>query len=164
MQDLNIKQLTLGMRVAEEKTYPKTSSWKLSSRQLLLGAVTTASATKRSAPNSTSTMAALMSSAAKSSKKSVQTRTKLVTADAKKVKSDAELGDLIEEKHEVTGFGVAAQTAKQVVLQRLREAEREVVLEELKTKSAPSSTVRSNVSSHAWCGSNSAKPSVSSAK
>jgi len=49
--------------------------------------------------------------------------------DAKKVKKDAELGDFIEEKTEqATTFGrVAAQTAKQVVLQRLREAEREVV-------------------------------------
>lgn len=55
--------------------------------------------------------------------------------DAKKVKKDAELGDIIEESHEVTSFGrVAAQTAKQVVLQRLREAEREVVLEEYEDK------------------------------
>lgn len=55
--------------------------------------------------------------------------------DAKKVKKDAEIGDIIEEKHEVTTFGrVAAQTAKQVVLQRLREAEREVVLTEFEDK------------------------------
>lgn len=55
--------------------------------------------------------------------------------DAKKIKKDAVLGDVIEEKHEVTSFGrVAAQTAKQVVLQRLREAEREVVLEEYEDK------------------------------
>jgi len=55
--------------------------------------------------------------------------------DAKKVKKDAEIGDFIEEKHEVTSFGrVAAQTAKQVVLQRLREAEREVVLAEYEDK------------------------------
>ena len=55
--------------------------------------------------------------------------------DARKVKADAELGDMIEDKHEVTSFGrVAAQTAKQVVLQRLREAEREVVLEEFEDK------------------------------
>lgn len=49
--------------------------------------------------------------------------------DAQKVKKDAQLGDFIEEKSEkATTFGrVAAQTAKQVVLQRLREAEREVV-------------------------------------
>jgi len=55
--------------------------------------------------------------------------------DARKEKKDAELGDIIEEKHEVTTFGrVAAQTAKQVVLQRLREAEREVVLGEYEDK------------------------------
>lgn len=55
--------------------------------------------------------------------------------DAKKVKKDAEIGDIIEEKYQVETFGrVAAQTAKQVVLQRLREAEREVVLEEYEDK------------------------------
>jgi len=55
--------------------------------------------------------------------------------DARKVKKDAQVGDIIEEKHEVTSFGrVAAQTAKQVVLQRLREAEREVVLAEYEDK------------------------------
>jgi N utilization substance protein A len=49
--------------------------------------------------------------------------------DAKKYKPDAKLGDLVETE-EVDGstFGrIHAQTAKQVVLQRLREAEREVV-------------------------------------
>ena len=40
-----------------------------------------------------------------------------------------EIGDHIEEKHRVTNFGrVASQTAKQVVLQRLRDAERDAVL------------------------------------
>jgi len=40
-----------------------------------------------------------------------------------------ELGDIVEEKHKVESFGrVAAQTAKQVVVQRLREAERDAVL------------------------------------
>lgn len=48
--------------------------------------------------------------------------------DARKEKKDAELEDLIERSEKATTFGrVAAQTAKQVVLQRLREAEREVV-------------------------------------
>lgn len=55
--------------------------------------------------------------------------------DARKVKKDAAIGDVIEEKYEVKSFGrVAAQTAKQVVLQRLREAEREVVLAEYEDK------------------------------
>ncbi len=48
--------------------------------------------------------------------------------DAKKIKKDAEIDDVIERTEKATTFGrVAAQTAKQVVLQRLREAEREVV-------------------------------------
>ncbi len=39
------------------------------------------------------------------------------------------IGDIVEEKYEVKTFGrVAAMTAKQVVVQRLREAEREAVL------------------------------------
>jgi N utilization substance protein A len=56
--------------------------------------------------------------------------------DAKKVKPDAVIGDIIEdEQPPVATFGrVAAQTAKQVVLQRLREAEREVVLAEYEDK------------------------------
>ena len=41
----------------------------------------------------------------------------------------AKLGDMVEEKHKVTTFGrVAAMTAKQVVIQRLREAENDAVL------------------------------------
>ena len=56
-------------------------------------------------------------------------------ADAKKIKADAVIGDSIEDAHEVSSFGrVAAQNAKQVILQRLREAEREVVLGEFEDK------------------------------
>lgn len=55
--------------------------------------------------------------------------------DAKKTKKDAIIGDIIEEEFEVVSFGrVAAQTAKQVVIQRLREAERESVLAEFEDK------------------------------
>ncbi len=40
-----------------------------------------------------------------------------------------EIGEFVEEKHKVGVFGrVASQTAKQVILQRLRDAEREAVL------------------------------------
>jgi len=54
---------------------------------------------------------------------------------AKKVKSDAKIGDVISTKQSPTSFGrVAAQTAKQVILQKLREAEREVVLGEYEDK------------------------------
>ena len=42
---------------------------------------------------------------------------------------NAKLGDIVEEKFKVKSFGrVAAQTAKQVVVQRLREAENDAVL------------------------------------
>lgn len=55
--------------------------------------------------------------------------------DAKKAKKDAQIGDMIEQYVEVTSFGrVAAQTAKQVIMQRLREAEREVVMGEYEDK------------------------------
>ena len=48
---------------------------------------------------------------------------------------DAKLGDIVEEKVKVTTFGrVAAQTAKQVVVQRLREAENDAVLSAFEDK------------------------------
>lgn len=55
--------------------------------------------------------------------------------DAQVMKKNAALGDLIEVHEKVENFGrVAAQTAKQVILQRLREAEREIVMEEYEDK------------------------------
>ena len=59
----------------------------------------------------------------------------LSLADAKKAKKDAALGDFIEVKEDNKEFGrVAAQTAKQVILQRIREAERDVVFSEFSDK------------------------------
>lgn len=56
-------------------------------------------------------------------------------ADAQAMKKDAAVGDEIEVHEKVNNFGrVAAQTAKQVVLQRLREAEREIVMSEFEDK------------------------------
>jgi N utilization substance protein A len=56
-------------------------------------------------------------------------------AEAKKLKKGVKVGDVIEDSHTVTSFGrVAAQTAKQVVIHRLKEAEKEVVLEEYEDK------------------------------
>jgi N utilization substance protein A len=55
--------------------------------------------------------------------------------DASVMKKDAKIGDEIEIHQKVESFGrVAAQTAKQVILQRLRETEREAVLEEFSDK------------------------------
>lgn len=55
--------------------------------------------------------------------------------DAQKLKKDTAIGEIVEIHEKVTSFGrVAAQTAKQVILQRLREAEREIVLAEYEDK------------------------------
>ena len=55
--------------------------------------------------------------------------------DAQVMKKDAKKGDMIELHEAVKTFGrVAAQTAKQVILQRLREAEREIIMNEYEDK------------------------------
>ncbi len=59
----------------------------------------------------------------------------LSLAQAQTMKKDSQIGDMVEVHEEVKNFGrVAAQTAKQVVLQRLREAEREIVMNEYEDK------------------------------
>lgn len=55
----------------------------------------------------------------------------IALTDAVKLKKDVKIGDMIEQWVEVKTFGrVAAQTAKQVIMQRLREAERDIVMSE----------------------------------
>lgn len=56
--------------------------------------------------------------------------------DARKVKKSAKIGDIIEsELEEKRDYGrVAAQTAKQVIIQRIREAERDSMFKEYKEK------------------------------
>jgi len=60
----------------------------------------------------------------------------LTLEEARKVKSDAKVGDIIEEKLESkSDYGrVAAQTAKQVIIQKIREAERDSMYDEYKQK------------------------------
>ena len=56
-------------------------------------------------------------------------------AKAKVMRKNAKVGETIEIEQKVEDFGrVAAQTAKQVILQRLREAEREIVMAEFEDK------------------------------
>ncbi|HSW79925.1 MAG TPA: transcription termination factor NusA [Candidatus Saccharimonadales bacterium] len=56
-------------------------------------------------------------------------------ADALVRRKDVKVGDMVEMHEPVESFGrVAAQTAKQVILQRLREAEREIVMHEYEDK------------------------------
>ena len=61
--------------------------------------------------------------------------TEIGLIEARRKKPDVMLGDiLLEEVHPGHGGRIAAQTAKQVVLQRLREAEREMVFEEFSNR------------------------------
>ncbi len=65
--------------------------------------------------------------------------------DAIKIKKDVKVGDQVEIKQHVERFGrVAAQTAKQVILQKLREAEREIIFSEYEDKIG--SIVNANIS------------------
>lgn len=57
-------------------------------------------------------------------------RTEITLEDAKKLYPTVELGDVIKVETNPDDFGrIAAQTAKQVILQRIREAERDTVYE-----------------------------------
>lgn len=138
MEDLNIKQLTLAVRtIAEEKNLPE---------ETVLDVIEQAIAAAWRRDNGERDQEVRAELNTNDGTATVYVGREVVEEvgseahevsleDARKVKKDAELGDLIEHKHEVTSFGrVAAQTAKQVVLQRLREAEREVVLAEYEDK------------------------------
>ena len=63
-------------------------------------------------------------------------RTMIALSDAKKIKKSYKVGDEVITKLEVpAAFGrMAAQTAKQVIIQKLREAERDVIYNEYKEK------------------------------
>lgn len=138
MEDINIKQLTLAVRtIAEEKNLPEETVLSVIEQAI-------AAAWRRDNGERDQEVRAELNTIDGTANVFVAREVvelvgsdaiEISLEDAKKVKKDASIGDLIEEKHEVVSFGrVAAQTAKQVVLQRLREAEREVVLEEYEDK------------------------------
>ena len=61
--------------------------------------------------------------------------TEISLAQARTIKPDYEVGDVIEIEVTPANFGrIAAQTAKQVVVQRIREAERGMVISEFESK------------------------------
>jgi N utilization substance protein A len=138
MEDINIKQLTLAVRtIAEEKNLPEETV--LSVIEQAIAAAWRRDNGERDqdvrAELNTNDGTANVFVAHEVVEEVGSDTVEISLEDARKVKKDAEVGDTIEEKHEVVSFGrVAAQTAKQVVLQRLREAEREVVLEEYEDK------------------------------
>ncbi len=138
MEDLNIKQLTLAVRtIAEEKNLPEETVMEVIEQAI-------AAAWRRDNGEREQEVRAELNVNDGTAKVYVQREvvedaindaTEISLEDAQKVKKDAKLEDIIEEAHDVVAFGrVAAQTAKQVVLQRLREAEREVVLVEFEDK------------------------------
>ncbi|MBQ7352060.1 MAG: transcription termination/antitermination protein NusA [Clostridia bacterium] len=56
-------------------------------------------------------------------------------AEARLIKKSYKIGDTVQQEETPKNFGrIAAQTAKQVVMQRLREAERSKVMDEVNTK------------------------------
>lgn len=62
-------------------------------------------------------------------------QTQISLAEAQVMRKNAKVGETVEIVQPVKDFGrVAAQTAKQVILQRLREAEREIVMAEYEDK------------------------------
>ena len=68
-------------------------------------------------------------------KRTTDPRQELSLARARKMKADARLGDMIEVEYTPANAGrIAAQTAKQVMLQRLREAERDAIFGEYADK------------------------------
>lgn len=138
MEDLNIKQLLLAVRtIAEEKNLPEDTVMSVIEQAI-------AAAWRRDNGERDQDVRAELNVNEGTAKVFVRREVveevgtdliEISLEDAKKEKKDAVIGDFLEEEHEVTAFGrVAAQTAKQVVLQRLREAEREVVLEEYEDK------------------------------
>jgi N utilization substance protein A len=55
--------------------------------------------------------------------------------EARDIRPDATVGDLIEVQHDIEDFGrIAAQTAKQVIIQKVREAERDMVYRDFKDR------------------------------
>lgn len=62
-------------------------------------------------------------------------KVEMTVSDAQVMRKNAKVGETIEVQEKVEDFGrVAAQTAKQVILQRLREAERDIIMEEYEDK------------------------------
>ncbi|MDN5819173.1 MAG: transcription termination factor NusA [bacterium] len=138
MEDLNIKQLALALKtIADEKNLPEDTVLEIIEQAI-------AAAWRRDNGERDQEVRADLNT--NSGEADVYVIREIVDTvgsdayeisleDAKKQNPEAELGGTVEEKHTVTSFGrVAAQTAKQVVLQRLREAEREVVLGEYEDK------------------------------
>lgn len=138
MDDLNIKQLVLAIRtIADEKNLPEETVMDVVQQAV-------AAAWRRDNGDREQDVRAELNTVNGTAKvfvryevvEEVENEANQMTIEqAQKLQKDAKLGDVVEEEFEATSFGrVAAQTAKQVVLQKLREAEREVVMDEFADK------------------------------
>ncbi len=81
------------------------------------------------------TMAIKAYSTVEVAEKTDQRAGRIALAAARKIKPDAKLGDLVETEVTARDFGrIAAQTAKQAIIQRIRQAEKEIVVKEYKDR------------------------------
>jgi N utilization substance protein A len=137
MEDLNIKHLATAVHaISEEKNLPE---------ETVLGVVeqAIAAAWRRDNGDRDLNVRAVLNQNNGTAKVIVsydvvenpEKASQLSLAEAKKLDKKALLEGVVEQEFEATSFGrVAAQTAKQVLLQRLREAEREIVAKEFDDK------------------------------
>ena len=140
MEDLNIKQMMLAAKtIAAEKNLPE-------EKVLEVIEMAIAAAWRRENGNRDQNVRAELNTETGEAEVFIQyevvdgeeaynINNEISLEDAKNIDQNTEIGEIVEEKFPVETFGrVAAQTAKQVVLQRLREAEREIILEEFEDK------------------------------
>jgi len=130
MEDLNLKQLATAVHaIAEEKNLPE---------EVVLDVVqqAIAAAWRRDNGDRDLNVRAILNQQSGTAKVIVhydvveepENGGQLSLEEAKKLDKKALINGVIEQEYEATSFGrVAAQTAKQVLVQKLREAEREVV-------------------------------------
>lgn len=138
MDDLNIKQLALAIKtIADEKNLPAEAVHDIVEQAL-------AAAWRRDHGDREQEVRAEMNQNTGAvkvyvTKEVVETvendATEISLGDAQVIRKNVQIGETIELTEDVQTLGrVAAQTAKQVVLQKLREAEREVVMAEYEDK------------------------------
>ena len=138
MHDVNLKQLVLSIKqIADEKNLPEQTV-----HEILEQAI--AAAYRRDFGDREQEVRATLNTATgdvtvyltkEIVKDPIDDTYQISLEAAKKIDKDAELDGTVEVIDRPTVFGrVAAQTAKQVILQKLREAEREVVMDEYADK------------------------------
>ncbi|MGD8374273.1 MAG: transcription termination factor NusA [Candidatus Woesebacteria bacterium] len=138
MQDINLKQLALALKqIADEKNLPEDMVHEIIEQAI-------AAAYRRDFGDRDQEVRAEMNPRTgevsvyvtkEVVKEVIEPTFEISLEDAKKINPEIELDGEVEVVDHPKTFGrVAAQTAKQVILQKLREAEREVVMEEFEDK------------------------------